>query len=73
MVMVPRRTIDAVDLLNGKLLDGGKNAGVAELVAKSIQNSLKILVSSEISEVYEGNEDFAAFLTDFIFGKPFWL
>jgi tRNA nucleotidyltransferase (CCA-adding enzyme) len=73
MVNLPRKTNDAVELLKGKLADGGKNAGVAELVARSIKKNLKVLINGEVLEVYEGNMDFAEFLTDFLYGKPFWL
>ncbi len=73
MVELPRKTTDAVALLREKLADGGKSVGVAELIAKSIQNDLKVLVNGEILETYEANQDFAGFLTDFLSGKPFWL
>ncbi len=73
IVMVPRKTTDAAVLLMEKLADGGKNAGVADLIAESIQKNLQVLVNNEISHVYEENTDFAEFLTDFLSGKPFWL
>jgi tRNA nucleotidyltransferase (CCA-adding enzyme) len=73
IVMLPRKTTDAVALLKEKLRDGGKSAGVADLIAESIQKDFKILVNDEVSNIYEGNADFAAFLTDFLSGKPFWL
>jgi tRNA nucleotidyltransferase (CCA-adding enzyme) len=73
MVMLPRKTTDAVAFLRGKLADGGKNAGVADLIAKSIRKKLKIMVNCEISGVYAENGDFAEFLTDFLTGQPFWL
>jgi len=73
IVEVPRKTTNAVALLNERLADGGKNAGVAGLIVKSIQKRLKILVNYEIIEVYEKNVDFAEFLTEFLSGKPFWL
>jgi hypothetical protein len=60
-------------LLKEKLADGGKNAGVAELIAKSIRKNLRVLVNCEINEVYVENGAFAEFLTDFLSGKPFWL
>jgi hypothetical protein len=47
--------------------------GVAELIAKSIQKNLKVLVNGEVLEVYSVNSDFAVFLTDFLLGNPFWL
>jgi tRNA nucleotidyltransferase (CCA-adding enzyme) len=73
IVLVPRKTIDAVVLLKDKLADGGKNAGVAELIIKSIRERLNVLVNDEISEVYLGKNGFAEFLTDFLSGVPFWL
>ena len=73
IVEVPRKTTDAVALLKEKLADGGKTAGVAELIAKSIRKNHKILVNDEITELYVENGDFAEFLTDFLSGKPFWL
>ena len=73
IVMVPRKATDAVALLKEKLADGGKNAGVADLIAESIQKNLQVLVNGEIAKVYVENEEFATFLTDFLAGKPFWL
>jgi tRNA nucleotidyltransferase (CCA-adding enzyme) len=73
IVELPRKTTDAVALLKEKLLDGGKNAGVADLISKIIQKNLKVLVGDEVQAVYEGNNDFAEYLTDFFSGKPFWL
>ena len=70
---LPRKTTDAQVLLKEKLADGGKNAGVADLIAKAMQKNLKVLVNDEVLEVYEKNKDFAVFLTDFLLGKPFWL
>jgi tRNA nucleotidyltransferase (CCA-adding enzyme) len=73
MIELPRKTTDAAALLKEKLADGGKSAGVADLIAKTLQKELKVQVNSEILEVYVGNADFALFLTDFLLGKPFWL
>jgi tRNA nucleotidyltransferase (CCA-adding enzyme) len=73
IVELPRKTTDAEALLKEKLADGGKNAGVADLIAKTMQKNLKVLVNDEVLEAYEENKDFAGFLTDFLLGKPFWL
>ncbi len=73
IVELPRKTTDAQVLLKDKLADGGKNAGVADLIAKAMQKNLKVLVKDEVLEVYEENKGFAAFLTDFLLDKPFWL
>jgi tRNA nucleotidyltransferase (CCA-adding enzyme) len=72
-VILPRKTTDAAAFLKEKLADGGKNSGIADLIAKSISKNLKVLVNSEISLLYADNGDFAEFLTDFLLGKPFWL
>ena len=73
VVEVPRKVQDAVTLLKEKLADGGKNAGVAELVAKAVQQDLKVVVNGEVLKVYVENSDFAVFLTEYLTGKPFWL
>jgi tRNA nucleotidyltransferase (CCA-adding enzyme) len=73
VVELPRKGTDAAKLFREKLVDGGRNSGIAELVAKTIQAELKVLVGGEILKVYVENADFAVFLTQFINGKPFWL
>jgi tRNA nucleotidyltransferase (CCA-adding enzyme) len=73
MVMVPRKNKDVTVLLQEKLADGGKDAGVAELVARSVRRGFKVLVNEEVLSVYKREGDFAVFLTDFLVGKPFWL
>ena len=73
IVELPRKTTDAIALLKEKLLDGGKNVGVADLISRIIQKNLKVLVGDEVQAVYEGNIVFAEFLTEFLSGKPFWL
>ncbi len=73
IVELPRKTTDAVAFLNEKLEDGGKNSGVADLIAKTIRENFRVLVNSDVIEVYGGNGEFAEFLTDFLVGKPFWL
>jgi tRNA nucleotidyltransferase (CCA-adding enzyme) len=73
VVEVPRKSTHSAALFREKLIDGGRNSGVAELVAKAIQAELKVLVGGEILKVYVENADFAVFLTEFLNGKPFWL
>jgi tRNA nucleotidyltransferase (CCA-adding enzyme) len=73
VVELPRKYTDAVALFKEKLVDGGRNAGVAELVAQAIKADCHILVDAEILKAYTENSDFAVFLTEFIDGKPFWL
>jgi hypothetical protein len=73
VVELKRRFTDAVEFLREKLKEGGRNIGVAELVSQGFREKFRILVNSEVCEVYESNRDFAEFLTDFLRGKPFWL
>jgi tRNA nucleotidyltransferase (CCA-adding enzyme) len=73
IVELPRKYIDAVVLLSGKLTDGGKNSGVAELIACALRRKFSVLVGAEVLDFYGENKDFAALLTSFLLGKPFWL
>ncbi|HUJ84622.1 MAG TPA: CCA tRNA nucleotidyltransferase [Candidatus Acidoferrales bacterium] len=73
VVLLPRKTTDIVTLLLDKLADGGKNAGVADLIAESIRKKLRVMVNGEIGGVYSENVDFAVFLTEFLSGRPLWL
>jgi tRNA nucleotidyltransferase (CCA-adding enzyme) len=73
VVEVPRKFSDAAALLKEKLADGGKNAGVAELISEAIKSEPNVLAEKEILKVYTENSDFAVFLTVFLEGKPIWL
>ena len=73
VVEVPRKHTDAVELLQEKLKEGGRNTGVADLISEALKDWFNLSVNSEISEVYSGNKAFAEFLTEFVDGKPFWL
>jgi tRNA nucleotidyltransferase (CCA-adding enzyme) len=73
VVELRRRFTDVVELLKEKLEDGGRNIGVAELMAQAFRDKLSVLVNSEVAEEYRGNREFAEFLTGFLSGKPFWL
>ncbi len=73
VVELPRKQVNAAELLRSKLKDGGKNTGIAELVSKAISEGFSILENEEIAEIYKNHEDFAMFLTKFLNGKPFWL
>ncbi len=72
-VEISRKCPDAVDLLNGRLKDGGKGSGVAESISRVLRKEFRVLVSEEIADVYEKNKDFARFLTQFLLGRPKWL
>jgi len=72
-VVLRRRFMDASDFLRIKLSSGGRDIGVAELIAQAFQDGFQVLVGEEIAMHYSYNEGFAEFLTSFLSGKPFWL
>ena len=73
MVEMRRKFTDASELLRTKLISGGRDSGVAELIAKALRQDFLILTGEEVTEHYAYNQGFAEFLTDFLSGKPFWL
>jgi tRNA nucleotidyltransferase (CCA-adding enzyme) len=73
IVQIRRKHTDACALLEERLRDGGKNAGVAERIAQVLRNGFSVRVGDEIVGVYGKNKEFAAFLTEFLVGKPKWL
>ena len=73
VVELPRKFTDAVELLRAKVGSGGRELGVAELVANALRETFLILIGEEITEHYVYNKGFAEFLTGFLSGKPFWL
>jgi tRNA nucleotidyltransferase (CCA-adding enzyme) len=73
VVELPRKYTDAKVLFSEKLADGGRNAGVAEIVAQALKVELKVFADEEILKAYTENSDFAVFITEFLSGKPFWL
>lgn len=73
VVQLRRKTTDACELLNERLRDGGRNAGIAEGISRVLKNGFRIFVNEEIAKVYAENVEFAKFLTEFLSGKPKWL
>jgi tRNA nucleotidyltransferase (CCA-adding enzyme) len=73
VVLVRRRFTDACALLEEKLRDGGRNAGVAEGVSETLKKGFSVLVNDEIAKVYRMNRESAVFLTEFLSGRPKWL
>jgi tRNA nucleotidyltransferase (CCA-adding enzyme) len=73
VVELTRKNIDATVFLREKLVDGGKNVGVAELVAEAFKASFSVFVNDDIVKIYSKEKDFEVFLTTFLSGKPFWL
>ncbi len=73
VVELRRRLTDVIKLFKEKLVEGGRNFGVAELISQAFRKKLDVLVSSEVIDVYRSNGKFAEFLSAFLSGKPFWL
>jgi len=73
IVETRRKHTDIVTLLVETLKNGGRQAGVADLVAQTITETLQILTNEEILEFYKANGEFARFLTEYLIGKPHWL
>ncbi|MDH5788292.1 MAG: hypothetical protein OEZ40_08385, partial [Candidatus Bathyarchaeota archaeon] len=73
VVEVRRKFTDVRDLLDERLKDGGRNAGMAEGISKTLKKGYRILVNEEIVKPYARNGEFAEFLTEFLSGKPKWL
>jgi tRNA nucleotidyltransferase (CCA-adding enzyme) len=73
IVELKRKFSDAVELLKAKAGGGGRDMGVAEMIAKALLEDFKVLVNSEVLDIYMCTEGFAEFLTTFLSGKPFWL
>ncbi|MDH5374664.1 MAG: CCA tRNA nucleotidyltransferase [Candidatus Bathyarchaeota archaeon] len=73
VVELRRKYTDVVALLNEKLKDGGRNAGVAEKISQVLRKGFRVFVNNEIVELYKKNSEFARFLTEFLSGKPKWL
>jgi tRNA nucleotidyltransferase (CCA-adding enzyme) len=73
VVYTRRRYNNATRLVQDALANGGRNIGVAELVAESLRKSKAILLNEKILDYYAANPDFAKFFTDYLIGRPKWL
>jgi hypothetical protein len=62
-----------VKLLHEKLRDGGRQAGVAELISKTVKRAFEVKVNQQITKLYSSNPEFAAFLSEYLEAKPRWL
>ncbi len=73
VVELRRKFTDAAEFLKVKVASGGRDMGVAGLIANALQENVSVLVGTEVSEHYLYNEGFAESLTGFLSGRPFWL
>lgn len=68
-----RKIVEADELLEQKLKDGGRRVGVAGEITKALLENLEILTDDVILNLYATNSDFAEFLTNYYDGRPLWL
>ena len=73
VVELMRKFTDAVEFMEAKIKDGGRNVGAAELISKALKEGFELKVNTEIVHVATENPQFNEFITDFLNGKPFWL
>jgi tRNA nucleotidyltransferase (CCA-adding enzyme) len=73
IVETRRKAVEADELLEQSLKDGGRSVGVAEEIAKAMRENFEILTDDVILNLYTTNDDFAEFLTNYYEGKPRWL
>ena len=72
-VLKKRRWPNAIEFLRERLRNGGKEAGVARLLAKHVARGFNILSDEAITELCGELEGFKEFLIDFLTGRPRWL
>ncbi len=73
VVDIKRKDYDVVVLLSEKLKDGGRRAGMAELISRTIAKAFKVMVNRQIIRFYSTNTEFAKFVTEYLDAKPRWL
>ncbi len=73
VVETRRKITSVVDLLPEKLGDGGRRAGVAESISRTIGKSLRVMANEQITELYSSEPEFAKFVTEYLRAKPRWL
>ena len=73
VVETRRRIVEADELLEHSLKDGGRRVGVAVEIAKVMRQNFEVLTDDVILNLYTTNSDFAGFLTNYYEGRPHWL
>jgi tRNA nucleotidyltransferase (CCA-adding enzyme) len=73
VVETRRKIVEADELLEQSLKDGGRHVGVAVEIGKVAQQNFEVLTDDVILNLYTTDSDFAEFLTNYYEGKPCWL
>ena len=67
-----RPQTSAIQLLNSKLRSGGRQVGVASLLAKSLKKRLLISQNDQIASLISRNIEFAKYMHTYLAGRPVW-
>ena len=73
VVETKRKILEADELLEHGLKEGGRHYGVSEEVSKVLRENFEILTDDVILNLYASSNDFAEFLTNYYDAKPSWL
>jgi tRNA nucleotidyltransferase (CCA-adding enzyme) len=73
VVQKKRPTVSARQLLLLGIRSGGKEIGVAPLLARSFRRSALVLTNDEIGQLISNNLEFARFMRTYLSGRPAWL
>jgi hypothetical protein len=68
-----RENTSAIPLLTSSLKSGGREIGVASLLAESFRKRILILQNESIARLLSKNEEFAKAMRSFLSGRPVWL
>jgi tRNA nucleotidyltransferase (CCA-adding enzyme) len=73
VILLDRIYYDAKILIGEKLITDSQNLGIPKPILKAFKRKFGIFVDYEIANLYQNNSEFAAFISSFLEGKPFWL
>ena len=73
VVLLNRIHNDAISFIKEKLMYDDKNLGIPKPILNAFKRKLRIFVNYEITDQYRNNKEFAAIVSSFLEGKPFWL
>jgi tRNA nucleotidyltransferase (CCA-adding enzyme) len=68
-----RSVVSANALLKSALRSGGKDVGVASLLAESLKKKMEILENEKIARLVVSNREFAKAMRTYLSGRPTWL
>ncbi|HXY83380.1 MAG TPA: CCA tRNA nucleotidyltransferase [Candidatus Saccharimonadales bacterium] len=72
IIQTRRQNISAIQLLRSNLKTGGRQVGVASLLANSIKKRLQLFEGNKIEPLITTNDEFAKYLRVYLSGRPIW-